>query len=100
MTPSGARSALLILLLASAAKPALAQDAPPAAPAPAPTPPTPTAAPTGDTPPPVAAETPQGARTYMPADFARFAPRNALDMLENVPGFSIDNGDQERRGLG
>ena len=29
-------------------------------------------------------------RTYTPADFARFAPRNALDMLNNVPGFAID----------
>ena len=39
-------------------------------------------------------------RVYVPADFARFAPRNALDMLNNVPGFSIDGGDTERRGLG
>ncbi len=36
---------------------------------------------------------------FTPADFDRFAPRNALDMLQQVPGFSIrdDNGD---RGLG
>jgi hypothetical protein len=83
-TPSGARGALLIALLTSAA-PAFAQDAPPA---------------TGETPPPVAAANAQGSRTYTPADFARFAPRNALDMLNNVPGFSIDEGDTERRGLG
>lgn len=53
-------------------------------------------------PPPVATEaaTPAGGRTYTPADFARFAPRNALDMLNNVPGFAIDAGDTERRGLG
>jgi hypothetical protein len=92
ITPSGARVALLVALLSSAS-PAFAQDAPPADP-----PPTPPA--TGDTPPPVATESRQGARTYTPADFARFAPRNALDMLTNVPGFSIDSGDTERRGLG
>jgi len=41
----------------------------------------------------------EGARTYLPADFARFAPNNALDMLEQVPGFVIRNAVQER-GLG
>jgi hypothetical protein len=86
MTPSGARAALLIALLCSAS-PALAQ---PAAPPPA------------EEPPPVAADpaAPQGARSYTPADFARFAPRTALDMLNNVPGFSINTGDTQRRGLG
>jgi outer membrane receptor for ferrienterochelin and colicins len=83
-TPSGARAALLVALLTSAA-PAFAQAVPP--------PDTP--APTGETP-----AAPQGARSYTPADFARFAPRNALDMLNNVPGFSINEGDTERRGLG
>lgn len=39
------------------------------------------------------------ARTYVPADFAQFAPQNALDMLNRVPGFSIRQEDQER-GLG
>lgn len=41
----------------------------------------------------------QEARDYLPADFARFAPRNALQMLQQVPGFVIReaNGD---RGLG
>jgi outer membrane receptor for ferrienterochelin and colicins len=89
MTPSGARAALLIALLSSAA-PALAQPIP----APAP--------PTGETPPPVAPDpaAPQGPRTYTPADFARFAPRNALDMLSQVPGFAIESSDTERRGLG
>lgn len=38
-------------------------------------------------------------RTYTPADFARFAPKNALDMLEEVPGFSIE-GENRARGLG
>jgi outer membrane cobalamin receptor len=38
-------------------------------------------------------------QVYAPADFARYAPKNAYDMLAQVPGFSIrDN--EERRGLG
>ncbi|BCT90985.1 TonB-dependent receptor [Lysobacter helvus] len=41
----------------------------------------------------------EGARTYLPADFARFSPNNALDMLEQVPGFVIREAVQER-GLG
>jgi len=89
------RQALLLAFLCSSGT-AFAQDAEPApAPAPAPAPPT-------DAPPPVATQSaaPQGARSYTPPDFARFNPRNALDMLNNVPGFSIDGGDTERRGLG
>ena len=39
------------------------------------------------------------ARTFSPADFARFSPRNALDMLRQVPGFVIVQPDQ-RRGFG
>ena len=66
-------------LALAASMPALAQDAPP-----------PVAAP------PVTA---QGARSFTPADFARFAPRNALDMLRQVPGFAIREAAQER-GLG
>jgi len=79
------RPALLLALLGSAS-PAFAQDAPP---------------PT-DAPPPVATEpaAPQGARVYTPADFVRFSPRSALDMLNNVPGFSIVASDTDRRGLG
>jgi len=76
VTPSGAHAALLIALLSSAS-PVFAQDAPPAP-----------------------AATPQGTRSYTPADFARFAPRNALDMLNNVPFFSNDAATTERRGLG
>lgn len=38
-------------------------------------------------------------RTYSPADFARFAPNTAYDMLAQVPGFTIKSADQER-GLG
>jgi hypothetical protein len=46
---------------------------------------------------PAFAQTP--AKTYVPADFAQFAPRTALDMLNRVPGFGIKEEDQER-GLG
>lgn len=38
-------------------------------------------------------------QVYTPEDFARYAPRTALDMLRNVPGFSIESEDHER-GLG
>jgi hypothetical protein len=41
----------------------------------------------------------EGARTYTAADFARYSPVNALDMLEQVPGFVIRTAVQER-GLG
>ena len=61
---------LLILMLAVLTLPVLAQTAPP---------------------PP--------ARVYVPADFAQFAPRTALDMLNRVPGFSIKEQSSER-GLG
>ncbi len=38
-------------------------------------------------------------RTFTPEDFARFAPRSALDMAQQIPGFSIrDSGGD--RGLG
>lgn len=65
--------------------PALAQEASPPA--------------TGDAPAPVSA--PAGnKRVYTPADFTRFAPRTALDMLNQVPGFSIRGEDTSSRGLG
>jgi outer membrane receptor for ferrienterochelin and colicins len=83
------RACLTLALLASAA-PVLAQTAPaPAEPE------------TGDAPPPVATQpaTVEGAKSYTPADFARFAPRTALDMLNQVPGFIVQEAD-ERRGLG
>ena len=56
---------------------------------------------TGDAPPPqpTLPATVEGSKTYTPADFARFAPRNALDMLRQVPGFIIQRG-EDRRGLG
>ena len=40
-----------------------------------------------------------GKRVYTPADFARFAPKTAYDMLVQVPSFTIRSADQER-GLG
>lgn len=40
-----------------------------------------------------------GKRVYTPADFARFAPKTAYDMLVQVPGFTIRSAVQER-GLG
>lgn len=40
-----------------------------------------------------------GGRVYRAADFARFAPRNAADMLRQVPGFIVQRPDA-RRGLG
>jgi hypothetical protein len=58
---------------------------------------------TGDMSVPQADEGPEpqsrGLEVYMPEDFARFAPRNALDMLNQVPGFTIVSQDQGR-GLG
>jgi len=40
-----------------------------------------------------------GVRVFSPDDFARFAPRTALDMVQQLPGFTISEAD-ERRGLG
>lgn len=40
----------------------------------------------------------QGAIVYEPQFFASFSPRTALDMVERVPGFVIDEG-EERRGF-
>ena len=45
------------------------------------------------------APTAVGGRTYTPEDFTRFAPRTALDMLEQVPGFVIRE-EVVERGLG
>ena len=39
-------------------------------------------------------------RVYTPADFARFAPKTALDMLAQVPSFTIRSADTSERGLG
>lgn len=39
-------------------------------------------------------------RIYTPADFARFAPKTAYDMLVQVPSFTIRTNDNSQRGLG
>lgn len=51
-----------------------------------------------DTAPP-AAQVAGNRAIFTPKDFERFAPRNALDMLRQVPGFTIREG-EEARGLG
>jgi hypothetical protein len=38
--------------------------------------------------------------TYVPADFAQYAPRTALDMLEQIPAFDIEANIGQGRGLG
>ena len=72
------RSVKLLLLAASAlsSAPAIAEHAPQAS----------------------AAAT--GKRVYTPADFARFAPKSAYDMLVQVPSFTIKTADTTSRGLG
>ncbi len=37
--------------------------------------------------------------TYEAAFFEEFSPVTALDMVSQIPGFSLDNGDTQRRGL-
>lgn len=39
-------------------------------------------------------------RTYTLSDFEQFAPRTALDMVSQIPGFSISESDSEQRGFG
>lgn len=39
-------------------------------------------------------------RSFTPADFARFAPRTALDMAQEIPGFTIREPDGSLRGFG
>jgi hypothetical protein len=68
--------------LAFAASPARAQEEPETAAAPA-----------------QARDTDAQGRVFLPEDFARFAPRTALDLLDEVPGFQIESEDGDR-GLG
>ena len=88
------RRVFAIMLLAGTAP--LAAQTPPAPEPPGSNVATPEETPPADpnAPPPSQATpaVPQGTRSFTPADFARFAPRTALDMLNNVPGFSIDAG--------
>ncbi|HEX8644988.1 MAG TPA: TonB-dependent receptor plug domain-containing protein [Allosphingosinicella sp.] len=98
-------AAALALALAAGGAPAFAQTTAPA-PAPSPAPPadeepaTP-AEPGGTATDPAAVAVPArtGPRTFTPEDFARFAPRTALDMIRQVPGFTIRDAPQER-GIG
>ncbi len=41
-------------------------------------------------------DAPNTRRTFTPEDFARFAPRSALDMAQRIPGFAIQTGDGAR----
>lgn len=49
---------------------------------------------------PAGADTVTAAEVYPAEFFARFAPRTAVDMLTQVPGFDIRNAAEEERGLG
>ncbi len=44
--------------------------------------------------------TESGRQIYEAGQFSRFNPRTALDMVRQVPGFTIDTGDDNERGLG
>lgn len=80
----------IALLLAGAAGPVLAQAATP----------TPTPATTPASPSQPAAEPGRVARTtYDAAFFQQFAPSNALQMIQRLPGFSFDEGDENVRGF-
>ena len=49
---------------------------------------------------PAGAQTVTSAEVYPAEFFARFAPRTAVDMVTQVPGFVIRNAAEEERGLG
>lgn len=49
---------------------------------------------------PAAAAAPNSGQRYNPADFVRFAPRTALDMVNQIPGFAILALGGGERGLG
>ena len=50
--------------------------------------------------PPSETPTSESPPTFTAADFEQFAPRTALDMLERIPGFSIQQSNQNQRGFG
>src|SRR5690348_13447523 len=58
-----------------------------------------TAPETSDAPAPTAQPAPRSGQVYTKADFVRYAPKNAYDMLSQVPGFTIRDSEQ-LRGLG
>jgi outer membrane receptor for ferrienterochelin and colicins len=88
--------ALVVGLVANSGVAAAQTDPPPPAETPAQTAPAADDPATGET-----AATPASGspRSYTPQDFARFAPRTALDMVRQVPGFTIRDA-PEQRGLG
>ena len=44
-------------------------------------------------------DTSSNAQSFVPADFEQYAPRTALDMVSQIPGFSV-SGDDGARGFG
>ena len=48
---------------------------------------------------PLAAQAPARSTSYDASFFAPFAPRNALDIAQRVPGFAIDGGNNDIRGF-
>lgn len=52
-----------------------------------------------DTPVASAVTAPTNGQDYAPEFFTRFSPNSALDMVQQIPGFTIQQGD-DRRGLG
>lgn len=86
MRPFGWETSLAVLGLMLAPYTALAQEVP--------------AGSVGENPDTTPASASADAR-FVPADFARFAPRTALDMVDKIPGFTIVSGDNGGdRGLG
>ncbi|WP_156172075.1 TonB-dependent receptor plug domain-containing protein [Aurantiacibacter gangjinensis] len=81
--PASARAALIAAMLAPAA-PAWAQDGEPLPDAPDATEVSPQD--------PQAAASAAAREIYTVADFERFAPRNALDLIDQIPGFDVDQG--------
>lgn len=49
---------------------------------------------------PVIAPLSQATQSFTPEDFARFTPRTALDMVQQIPGFQIQAQDNSQRGFG
>lgn len=45
-------------------------------------------------------ESASGIATYPPGFFSNYSPVTALDMVARIPGFSLSDGDTDRRGLG
>ena len=49
---------------------------------------------------PVNANASAQAQVFEPSYFARFAPKTAVDMVQNIPGFTISGNDDDERGFG